>query len=74
TNPSITKLYADRNNNLWMGTYNDGAYLWPSSSLRFTTFISTQDRFANNNIWSIHPTSQNTVLLGTDNGINEFDL
>lgn len=74
TNPSIAKLYADRNNNLWMGTYNDGAYLWPSSSLRFTTFISTQDRFANNNIWSIHPTNNNTVLLGTDNGINEFDL
>ncbi|WP_339144767.1 EAL domain-containing protein [Pseudoalteromonas galatheae] len=74
TNPSITHLYADKNNNLWMGTYNDGAYLWPSSSLRFTKFISTQDRFANNNIWSIHPTNKNTVLLGTDNGINEFDL
>ncbi|ASD68989.1 EAL domain-containing protein [Pseudoalteromonas piscicida] len=74
TNPSITELYADRNNNLWMGTYNDGAYLWPSSSLRFASLISTQDRFANNNIWSIHPTNNNTVLLGTDNGINEFDL
>ncbi|MEJ6473221.1 EAL domain-containing protein [Pseudoalteromonas piscicida] len=74
TNPSITRLYADQNHNLWMGTYNDGAYLWPSSSLRFNTLSSKQDRFTNNNIWSIAPTADGSILLGTDNGINEFSL
>ena len=73
TNPSIISLYADKNHNLWMGTYNDGTYMWPSSALRFDTLANHKDRYANNNVWSILETQQGEILIGTDNGINAFD-
>ncbi|RXE95209.1 EAL domain-containing protein [Pseudoalteromonas sp. PS5] len=71
--PSITQLYADKHHNLWLGTHNSGVYFWPSNSLRFRPIAAVQDKFTNNNIWSITTTDNRTILLGTENGINEVD-
>ncbi len=70
---SITKLMKDKSDNLWMGTHGEGAYIWPSSTLRFDTLHEHTRQLSNNNVWAITEIAENLLLIGTDNGINAFN-
>jgi diguanylate cyclase (GGDEF)-like protein len=75
----LRDLVIDRNNNLWLGTEDDGAVYWSPRSTLFTSVYNTRGGRKNkilshNNIWSMHQQDENTLWVGTRNGLNLFNL
>ncbi|MFT4939603.1 MAG: diguanylate cyclase (GGDEF)-like protein [Paraglaciecola sp.] len=76
---SIINLRVDKKNNLWLGTRSDGALYWsPSSSLFTNVFNIRSGReekiLSNNQVWSLYHQAPSILWIGTDNGLNRYDL
>ncbi|MGK0372643.1 MAG: diguanylate cyclase (GGDEF)-like protein [Glaciecola sp.] len=79
SNDVLKSVIIDKNNNLWFGSGNDGAFYWT----HFTTqFKSVFNRFgergdkslSNNNVWSLYQEDDETLWVGTQNGLNRYNL
>lgn len=77
TDDDIVDLVADKNQNLWLGTLFDGALHWSPRSTRFTNVINANNQekeLSNNNVWSFYQQNEMHLWVGTDNGLNLYDL
>jgi signal transduction histidine kinase len=75
SNDTVTKLYVDRKDHLWIGTAN-GLNLFNERSNSFTRFIhDTTDTgsLSNSYISDIYEDSHSNLWIGTVNGVNRLD-
>jgi diguanylate cyclase (GGDEF)-like protein len=75
----LKDIVVDSNNNLWLGSEDDGAIYWsPKASLFNNIYNARGGRnkkvLSHNNVWSIHQQDENTLWVGTRNGLNLFNL
>ena len=75
----LKDLVFDSNNNLWFGSEDDGAIYWSPKTTLFTSVYNTrmgreEKILSHNNIWSIHQQDENSLWVGTRNGLNLFNL
>ncbi|AZZ95846.1 EAL domain-containing protein [Pseudoalteromonas sp. R3] len=68
---TIPTMLLDNHGNIWMGSNNSGAFVWPTSAYRFKLLASHKDNF-NNNIWAIHQNNDGSIWLGSDDGLHHF--
>lgn len=72
----VTRLAEDRERNIWIGTENDGLYLYSQHTKRFQNFRNSSDptSLSNNSIWSIYKDRNHNMWVGTYSGaINLYD-
>jgi diguanylate cyclase (GGDEF)-like protein len=79
TGDVLRDLAIDSNNNLWLGTENDGAIYWSPKTTLFTNVYNTRGGrerkvLSHNSIWSMHQQDENSLWVGTRNGLNLFNL
>ncbi|MGQ8365714.1 EAL domain-containing protein [Glaciecola sp. 1036] len=79
SNPAIKRLVFDANDNVWLATDKSGAFLWSPVSLLFKNVFksaihSSENNLSNNSVWSLNQTTENTLWVGTVNGLNKYDL
>jgi len=73
----IENILKDTNGNLWMSSYAEGAYFWRQSTEQFTNIFRRGEELAqlsNNIVWSLAKDNDDTLWVGTENGLNEFSL
>lgn len=76
---SVFAIHQDRNQNLWIGTYNGGLFRWmprADGSYEQTSFVvdeGTANRLSNNIIRDIHEDNQGNIWIGTANGLNRIN-
>ena len=75
----VLKDLVIHNNNLWLGSENDGAIYWSPETTLFTNVYNTRggrDKkiLSHNNIWSMHQQDENLLWVGTRNGLNLYNL
>ncbi|TMP31817.1 GGDEF-domain containing protein [Pseudoalteromonas rubra] len=68
---TIPAMLLDDHGNVWMGSNNSGAFIWPTSAYRFKLLAFHEDNF-NNNIWAIHQDNDGSLWLGSDDGLHHF--
>ena len=71
----LKDLVIDSNNNLWLGSEDDGAVYWsPKTTLFNNVYNSRGGRkekiLSHNNIWSIHKQDENSLWVVKRNGLN----
>lgn len=78
TNYTITNLFIDKKNKLWIGTDTQGAYLWNPDSLHFKSISSITDnhslKLSDDIVWSFLEDELNNFWISTNNGINYLDI
>ncbi|MFT6895636.1 MAG: diguanylate cyclase (GGDEF)-like protein [Paraglaciecola sp.] len=75
----IYDLAFDANNNLWLGTRSDGALYWSARSTLFQNVFNVRGGrdhkiLSDNNVWSLYQQNKDTLWVGTDNGLNAYNL
>ena len=73
----ITTLFYDRSDTLWVGTRTNGLSKYSLHRRKFEEFEAsrrTQDKLNRAQIRVIYMDSRNRFWLGTEDGLNEFDL
>jgi len=75
----LKDVVVDSNNNLWLGSEDDGAIYWSPKSTVFNNIYNTRggrDKkiLSNNSVWSIHQQDEDTLWVGTRNGLNLYNL
>ncbi|WP_125781471.1 EAL domain-containing protein [Pseudoalteromonas rubra] len=68
---TIPVMLLDKHANLWLGSNNNGVFVWPTSAYRFK-LLASQDNNFNNNIWAVHQSDDGTLWLGSDDGLHRF--
>jgi diguanylate cyclase (GGDEF)-like protein len=76
---NIVSLHVGKNHSLWLGTRSDGALYWSPSNSLFTNVFNIHGgrrlkTLSNNLIWSLHHQAPSILWIGTDNGLNRYDL
>lgn len=69
-NRFIFELYLDKNENLWIGTYGDGLYIFNGRD--FINF-NTDNGLAGNKITSFSEDESGIMRIGTANGLSLYD-
>lgn len=78
----ITSLLVDSRQLLWIGTQDQGAFIWDTKTQAFDFWESKAELqkeespilpISHNSIWSIDSDSHNNYWIGTDTGLNSFD-
>lgn len=74
----IHAVAIDKDHNLWLGTVYGGALYWSPRSLDITYILNNrfdkQPLLSNSTIWSFHQSDDDTLWIGTDNGLNRYSL
>jgi diguanylate cyclase (GGDEF)-like protein len=75
----IYDLVFDANSNLWLGTHSDGALYWSANSTLFQNVYNRRGGrehkiLSHNNVWSLYQQNKDTLWVGTDNGLNAYNL
>ena len=75
----LKDLVIDSNNNLWLGSEDDGAIYWSPKTTHFNNVYNSRGGreekiLSHNNIWSIHQQDKNSLWVGTRNGLNLYNL
>lgn len=75
----LKDLVLDSNNNLWLGSEDDGAMYWsPQTTLFNNVYNSRGGRdkkiLSHNNIWSMYQQDEDSLWVGTRNGLNLYNL
>ena len=75
----LRDLVVDNQNNLWLGSEDDGAIYWSPKTTLFDNVYNTRGGreekvLSHNSIWSIHQQDENSLWVGTRNGLNLFNL
>jgi diguanylate cyclase (GGDEF)-like protein len=75
----LKDLQVDKNNNIWVGSEDDGAIYWSPKTTLFTNHFNTRGGrekklFSHNNIWSLLQQDENSLWVGTRNGLNLYNF
>lgn len=75
----LKNLVIDSNDNLWLGSENDGAIYWSPKTTLFNNVYNTRGGrdnkiLSHNDIWSMHQQDEDSLWVGTRNGLNLFNL
>ncbi|NVJ59908.1 MAG: EAL domain-containing protein [Gammaproteobacteria bacterium] len=73
----ITRLFVDREENLWLSSREDGFFKWrPNRAV--TGIISNQrgtpQRLPSNNVYAMRKLDENHLLIGTTHGLAKYNL
>lgn len=76
---TLKSVIVDKNNNIWLGSDNDGAIYWTQYATEFDNifnqFGGRGDKvLSNNNVWSLYQQDDETLWVGTKNGLNKYNL
>lgn len=79
TSNVLKNLVVDSNHNLWLGSEYDGAIYWSPTTTIFNNVYNTQGGrnkkvLSHNDIRSIFQQDENSLWVGTRNGLNLFNL
>jgi len=76
TDNTIYKLLLDKNKNIWATSLSDGVYYWRPSTGNFVNVYSKNNevKISDNVVWSFSKSDENTLWIGTENGLNELNL
>ncbi|MBT1451303.1 EAL domain-containing protein [Glaciecola sp. XM2] len=79
SNDTLKSVVIDNNNNLWIGSGNDGAIYWTQYTTEFKNVLNLfggrgAKVFTDNNVWSLHQQDAETLWVGTKNGLNKYNL
>ena len=71
---SIQDVMIDKTGLLWLASRSQGVFTWSTLARRFKhiELKNNQARF-NNNVWSVLQDQNNTVWIGTDNGLMKYN-
>lgn len=72
----VQKVFEDQQGNIWLGTLGGGLNKFNPTTQDFTRFEHNNSEISNISyprIWDIAQTSDNNLLIATDNGLNLFD-
>jgi len=74
----IKTIFVDSNHFLWIGTYSQGAFIWDTKDFTFESW-GKEHRLSNlrlnhDIVWSIDQDHQGNFWVGTEAGLNYFDL
>lgn len=72
----VSVLFADSRNRLWIGTRNEGIYLYDPVRFTLRRFQSSEKdstQLSHNSIISIAEDAQQQIWIGTNRGINRFN-
>jgi diguanylate cyclase (GGDEF)-like protein len=75
----LKNLVIDSNNNLWLGSENDGAIYWSPETTLFNNVYNTRGgrdkkALSHNDVWSVSQQDGDSLWVGTRNGLNLFNL
>jgi len=75
----LNDLIIDSNNNIWLGSAADGAMYWSPKTTLFNNIYNTRSGretkvFSHNNIWSMYQQNEESLWVGTQNGLNLYNL
>lgn len=73
----LVTIQTDQHNNLWLGTQFDGAIYWSPKTLLFSNVYrqtAQTGALSDNQVWSFHQQNEQYLWVGTNNGLNRFDL
>lgn len=73
----LTSINIDQDQNLWLGTKFDGALYWSPMSVSFKNVYQQSQqtgKLSNNTVWSFYQENEDFLWVGTNNGLNRFDL
>jgi diguanylate cyclase (GGDEF)-like protein len=76
---SVKSIATDKNGNVWIGTQFNGAMFWSPKSTSFTSISNSintkpENRLSHNNVLSLYQEDENTLWIGTTNGLNKINL
>lgn len=85
---SVHHITPDKFGNFWLASVTEGAYLWSPQTDAFDIVYVTENNFVsplpvnskkrskqpNQIVWSFHQSSPETLWVGSNNGLNEFDI
>ncbi|KTF17037.1 diguanylate phosphodiesterase [Pseudoalteromonas sp. H105] len=70
TDNTILKVMVDRSGSMWLASRSQGVFTWPTLARRFENMtINHNGKLHNNVIFSVYQDEQNSIWLGTENGI-----
>lgn len=75
----LRDITVDSSGNIWVGSESDGAIYWSPKTTLFNNVYNTRggrDKkiFSHNNIWSMYQQNNNTLWVGTRNGLNSYNI
>ena len=75
----LKDIVVDSYNNLWVGSEADGAIYWSPKTTLFNNVYNTRGGrekkiLSHNNIWSLFQQNQDSLWVGTRNGLNLYNL
>jgi diguanylate cyclase (GGDEF)-like protein len=79
TGDALKDIVVDSNSNIWVGTEADGAIYWSPKTTVFNNLYNARGGRENkilshNNIWSLLQQNDDTLWVGTRNGLNLYNL
>lgn len=70
TDNTILKVMVDKSGFMWLASRSQGVFTWPTLARRFGNItINHNGKLHNNVIFTVYQDEQNTIWLGTENGI-----
>lgn len=71
----VRSIAITQDNNLWIGSYLNGALFWSPSSFNFKVLQNQGNNrpLSNNGIWSIYEDSDDVLWIGSGNGLTRYD-
>lgn len=71
----VRSIAITEDNNLWIGSYINGALFWSPSSFNFKTLQNQGNKqpLSDNVIWSIHEDDEQMLWIGSDNGLTRYN-
>lgn len=76
SNDDIISIIEDKDENLWIGTYNGGLNKFDRRTGKYKRYLydkNNSNSLSNNTIWTIFQDSKNFIWVGTENGLNRLD-
>ncbi|WP_394190054.1 EAL domain-containing protein [Pseudoalteromonas atlantica] len=74
TDNTILKVLVDKSGYMWLASRSQGVFTWPTLARRFSNIqITNNGKLHNNVIYSVFQDEQNSIWLGTENGITHLD-
>ncbi len=68
----VVSLLIDRESNVWMGSREDGLFMWHPNDGITQTIYNTRGQtktLASNDVWSLNEMSNGNILIGTGSGL-----
>ena len=74
TDNTIPDVMVDKTGLLWLASRSQGVFTWSTLAKRFKHIqLKNEQSYYDNNIWSIIQDDNNTLWIGTDNGLMKYN-